>query len=286
LIERAGLVTLDKFVRELGGGVNEVQNAPGREMFSVVEMSRLAPFVNAARSIDANNFRNTFISYYTYGAALALGLDLAIRERFPGKSLDDWMRAVWHRHADINQPYTLEDLQACLAEATGSLEFAELIFKRHINGREPLDFESLLLPAGLKLQKAHPGKPWIGSDRVEPSSQGVKLVDAALRGSPLYAAGLDQGDEITHCDGKVLKKAEDFQSCVEKHAPHENLALEYISRAGAKSASVGVTEDRVLEIVSFEKAGIDVTAAAKSFRASWLGSRSPHGPIGEPVTIW
>jgi predicted metalloprotease with PDZ domain len=105
-------------------------------------------------------------------------------------------------------------------------------------------------------------------------------VDAALRESPLYAAGLDQGDEITHCDGKVLKKAEDFQSCVEKDAPHENLALEYISRAGAKSASVGVTEDRVLEIVSFEKAGIDVTAAAKSFRASWLGSRSPHGPIG------
>ncbi len=98
MIQRAGFSTLDEFAKEMGSAVNRVLHAPGREMFSAVEMSEQAPFVDAARSVDATNFRNTFISYYTYGAALAFGLDLRIREQFPGKSLDDWMRAMWRRH--------------------------------------------------------------------------------------------------------------------------------------------------------------------------------------------
>jgi len=50
------------------------------------------PFVNTARYVDPVNHTNTFISYYTHGQAIALGVDLEIRSRFPGKSLDDWMR--------------------------------------------------------------------------------------------------------------------------------------------------------------------------------------------------
>ena len=286
LIERAGLSTLDEFARTLSGDVNRVLNGPGREIFSPVEMSRMAPFVDAAKSVDANNFRNTYISYYTYGAALAFGLDLAIRERFPGKSLDDWMRLMWRHHPDIDAPYTLQDLENCLAETTGSSEFAELIFQHHINGREPLDYESLVAAAGLKLRKVHPGKAWIGNDHVEPSSDGIKLSDVALHGSPLYAAGLDQGDQIARCDGKTLKKAEDFQFCVEKHSPGENIALEYISRAGFRKIAVAAGEDPAVEIVTFEKVGFEVSPTVKSFRSSWLGSKSPSGTIGEPVAIW
>ena len=112
LMERAGFSSLDDLAREMSGGVNRVLNAPGHELFSVVEMSEQAPLVDAARAVDATNFRNTFISYYTYGAALAFGLDLRIREQFPGKSLDDWMRVMWRRHRDIDEPYTLADLQS------------------------------------------------------------------------------------------------------------------------------------------------------------------------------
>ena len=35
-------------------------------------MSRLAPFVDAATANDPVNYVNTFISYYTYGQAVAL----------------------------------------------------------------------------------------------------------------------------------------------------------------------------------------------------------------------
>ena len=47
-------------------------------------MSMRAPFVDAAVSVDPQNRGNTFISYYTWGAALGLALDLAIRDRFRG----------------------------------------------------------------------------------------------------------------------------------------------------------------------------------------------------------
>src|SRR5436305_4526045 len=123
----------------MGRALNAVLNSPGRQVHSAVEMSQLAPFVDAAKSIDPNNFRNTFISYYTYGQALALGIDLTLREKFPGKSLDDWMRRVWRDHPDIQKPYTLADLQSALAEITGNEEFAEEIFERHIIGKEPMD---------------------------------------------------------------------------------------------------------------------------------------------------
>ena len=59
----------------------------------------MAPFVDAAASIDRTNFDNTFISYYTWGSAIALGLDLTLRDRTDGRvTLDDFMRALWQRH--------------------------------------------------------------------------------------------------------------------------------------------------------------------------------------------
>jgi len=286
LIKRAGISTLDDLAQELGRAVDLVLTAPGRETFSVVEMSRLAPFVDAATSIDTTNFRNTFISYYTYGAALGLGLDLAIRRRFPGKSLDDWMRAMWRSHPDIDRPYTLQDLEDCLAEATGSSPFAHEIFTRHINGREPLDYASLLAAAGLQLRKVHPGKAWVGPDRFETSGGGVKISEATLRGSPLYAAGLERADEISQCDGKKLKKTEDLRSCIAKHAPGDRLNLDYVSRAGSKRAAVIAAEDPAVEIITYEKAGLAVDSQIGSFRAAWLGSKAPHLKINEPVVVW
>jgi predicted metalloprotease with PDZ domain len=286
MMKRAGISTLDELTKELGGAVNRVLTAPGRELFSVVDMSRQAAFVDAARSIDATNFRNTFISYYTYGAALAFGLDLAIRERFAGKSLDDWMKAMWRLYPEINRPYTLKDLEEGLGEATGDSAFAQSVFAHHIYGREPLDYQALVGAAGLKLRKAHAGKPWIGSDQVEVSGDGLKLSEVALRGTPLYSAGLDKGDEIARCDGKPLKKVEDFEACLAKHAPGDGVVLEYRGRGGAKKTTVTVAEDPAVEIVTFEKAGLEVSEQVKMFRSRWLDSGVMARGIAEPIVIW
>ncbi len=84
-LRRAGLWSLDRFTRSMSGAVNQVMTAPGRQIHNIIEMSRLAPFVDAATANDPVNYANTFISYYTYGQAVALGIDLAIRQHFPGQ---------------------------------------------------------------------------------------------------------------------------------------------------------------------------------------------------------
>jgi predicted metalloprotease with PDZ domain len=286
MLKRANLSSLDDLVRDLGGALNAVLNAPGRALFSVVDMSRQAPFVDAAKSIDETNFHNTFISYYTYGEALAFGLDLAIRRHFPGKSLDDWMRVMWQRHPDINQPYDLRDLEHALALATSDADFAHAVFEHHIYGHDPLDYQSLVAAAGLKLQKAHAGKPWIGNDDLTLSADGLQLSRTPLIGSPLYLAGLDRGDEILKCDGKALKDPGDFSSCLAKHDPGDTLALEYRSRVGVKKTGLTVAEDPELEIVTFENAGLPISSQIQAFRQVWLGSKSPHEDIAEKIVIW
>ena len=99
---RGGLISIDRLCQAIAGAINSVVLAPGREVLSAAEMSQLAAFADGAfrpsNPVAAggfDNFRNVYISHYPHGMALALGVDFAIRTEFPGKSLDDWMRAMW-----------------------------------------------------------------------------------------------------------------------------------------------------------------------------------------------
>ena len=95
---RAGLISAGDFIGDMGAVIDEVRTSPGRSLRSAEEMSRLAPFVDAAASMDRTNADNTFLSYYTWGSAIGLGLDLTLRDRTGGKvTLDHFMRMLWER---------------------------------------------------------------------------------------------------------------------------------------------------------------------------------------------
>ena len=64
IMGRAGLSDVKRTVSGMGNIANEViTSAAARQYRSAVEMSHMAPFVDAARSIDPTNFNITFISY-------------------------------------------------------------------------------------------------------------------------------------------------------------------------------------------------------------------------------
>lgn len=276
-LRRAGLSSLDEFVRGMGLAVNNVLTAPGREVFDVIDMSRLAPFVDAATSIDPNNMGNNFISYYTYGQALAFGIDLMIRELFPGKSLDDWMRTMWREHPDMDKPYTLADLQNTLGETVGSSEFATQIFQHHIYGKEPVDYGSVVGAGGLVLRKSHAGQAWIGPARgLSFTDRGLELGNYTQRGSPLYLAGVDKGDRILEWDGKALKSMSELDDWLAKHKPGDTVALKIVRRDGPHRVQLTLQENPTEELVTFEEAGQPVTPEITAFRQNWLGSKALH----------
>lgn len=277
VLKRIGLWSTDQLVGAMGAAVNEVLTAPGRKEFDVIDMSRMAPFVDAATSIDPTNEGNNFISYYIYGQALAFGIDLMIREQFPGKSLDDWMRVMWREHPDINKPYTLSDLEHSLAETVGSANFAAQVFEHQIIGKEPLPYSKSVSAAGLVLTKSHPGQAWVGPSRgLTFSDKSAELTTYAQRGSPLYNAGLDKGDRILEWDGKPLKSTTEFNEWLAKRKPGDTISLSVSRRNGPSEVQLTLIEDPTVQLVTFEQAGQALTPEITSFRHNWLGSKALH----------
>lgn len=140
LTRRAGLTTTKAFADDMGRAVNAVIVSPGRRLRTAEQMSQHAPFVDAATAIDRTSFDNTFLSYYTWGQAIGLGLDLSLRDRTDGRvSLDDFMRAMWQRFGRpggapgyVEKPYTMDDLRTVLVDVSGDAAFATDFFARFI----------------------------------------------------------------------------------------------------------------------------------------------------------
>ncbi|MGH9371569.1 MAG: M61 family peptidase, partial [Vicinamibacterales bacterium] len=64
VMARAGLTPADRVMASVASSAVNVAAHPGHQLRSAVEMSQLAPFTDAARSIDPTNFSYAFINYY------------------------------------------------------------------------------------------------------------------------------------------------------------------------------------------------------------------------------
>jgi predicted metalloprotease with PDZ domain len=277
LMRRAGIISLDRYARGISGGLNPVINSPGRNFFTPVEMSMHAPFVDAATAVDPNNRRNTFISYYTYGSAIGLGLDLTLRTKFRNITLDDYMRAVWAAHGKTEIPYTLDDLRSILGKLTVDYKFSDEFFDRYVEGHEVVDYKSLLAHAGLLLRREDEEKAFLGYFNLDYSDQGAKIRSATIMGSPIYQAGLDRGDLIIELDGVPLKSAENFESVRNAHKPGDIVMIEFKQRGQSKESQITFVQHPRLEVVPYEHVATTVTSEIKEFREKWLGSKSTKG---------
>ena len=271
-IRRAGIGSDGDYADNISRVLDTVINAPGRGFFSPVEMSMQAPFVDAAVSIDPQNSDNTFISYYDWGSAIGLGLDLTLRTRF-GTTLDDYMRAVWFAHGQTERPYTQADLERVLGETTGDEVFAADFFRRYVEGREMMGYTALLANGGYLLRQANPGNPWLGANIL--GQRGNAIVGGTpILGSPLYEAGLEAGAILMEIDGSPISSAAYFENVIRSHRVGDRLTLDYEFRGERKQTTLALTEDPALEVVTYERADIRVTDTIRSFRESWLDSKA------------
>jgi predicted metalloprotease with PDZ domain len=95
-LHRAGLVDVASTASTLTDLVEAV-SSPGHLVRSAEEMSRMAAFIDGGRAIDKTNWSIANISYYPFGGAIALALDLTLRDRSDSRlSLDDFMGDVAH----------------------------------------------------------------------------------------------------------------------------------------------------------------------------------------------
>jgi predicted metalloprotease with PDZ domain len=155
---RAGIVDRQAFYATMAGLIRINLTAPGRKEVSARMASFYAPFWDGAAQPQANNGSQTFFTYYTKGAGLALYLDLYVRAKTGNRhSLDDVFGAL--RRRSWNAPtasyylqgrgYTERDVELAASEIVG--EDLHPWFERHVGGTEDVDYDTLLARAGLRL---------------------------------------------------------------------------------------------------------------------------------------
>jgi predicted metalloprotease with PDZ domain len=281
VMKRSGLATVRAFAQDMGEAIDIVVNSPGRSFGSAVQMSQLAPFVDRSVSTDRTNFANTFISYYTWGQVIALGLDLTLREKSEGRvTLDDFMRALWDKYGRpgtktpglVETPYTMSDLKSVLAAVSGDAAFAQDFFARYIEGREVVDYARLLARAGLILRPRAAGRAWAGPLRTQDTQTGARVVSDMLFGTPAYQAGLDREDIIVSVGGSRTATSADVERAIATRKPGDSLQVVYDRRGERIKSVLTLVEDPSLELVPAEEAGQPFTDVQRRFRDVWLAS--------------
>ena len=280
---RAGLSKIDDFTDEMTAVINALLLSPGRHLRSAEEMSRLAPFVDAAATVDRTNFDNTYLSYYTWGAAIALGLDLTLRSRSDGSvTLDHFMQALWRRHGKpggklpgyVDVPYTMTDVKAALADVTGDAAFADDFVARFIQGREVVNYEPLLARGGLVMRLASPGRGFAGQLQLREVQGKPRVAAATPFGSPAYEAGLDRDDVILTVGGTAVATVVDVERLISSRKAGDDLAIVYERRGKRVEAVLRLVQDPRIEIVRADAdTGRPLAPAQQRFRQTWLSSR-------------
>ena len=261
--------------------VDTVSQNAGRLVRSAADMSMMAPFTDGGRTVDRTNWSTTVMSYYTYGGAIALALDLSLRDRSDSRvSLDDFMQLMWRRFGKpggsregyVDHPYTIADAEATLADVSADRAFARDFFARFVQGHDVADYTRLLARAGFTVRKRNPGRAWLGDPRLD-ARNGVRAAALIAPTWPLYATGFDQDDELVQVDGQRVKDANDVSAAVQRHKPGDTIPIVLTDRTGnAKTAPVTLVEDPHVDVVPVESSGA-LTAAQQAFRASWLGGK-------------
>jgi predicted metalloprotease with PDZ domain len=285
VLERAGLVDLSSALATLTSLVDTVTNSPGRLARSAEESSRMAPFIDGGRPLDRTNWRTTVISYYTFGGAIALALDLELRARSDSlTTLDDYMRAMWRRFGKpggtqpgmVDRPYTDADAEVVLAEVTGDEAFARDFFSRYVQGHEVADYGALLARAGLLLRRRSAERAWWGDVEIAVENGAARVAALVPPHSPAYEAGLEQDDVLRTIDGERIGSPDQIARAISRHRPGDRIDVGFADRTGeARHASLTLAADPHVEIVPVERAGGTLTPTERSFRARWLApSRS------------
>ena len=263
---RAGIITEEEYIEQLGRSISGVFNSPGLQFFNPIEMSRKAPFVDAATSIDPNNFTNTFVSYYSYGSVLGLALDLSLRTRSDNKSLDEFFRIIWDRYGKTEIPYSVKDLESLLVDYTDS-QFAANFFDRYIYDSQMPDYEALFRQVGVSFERENPQEGWLGGT-IREFGDGFRLTGNSRIGTPLYEAGVQSTDKIISIAGRRLNPGDNVQEIISNRRSGQTVNIVFERWGEEKTVRVRLASNPNYKTELVRRSSRE----ARDLRDVWLGS--------------
>jgi predicted metalloprotease with PDZ domain len=182
-LARGGLWTIGQFLASMDADIRQVEDAAEAV---AAEDASIDTWIHPTWVDEAQY-------YYPKGALLGLMLDIRIRDATGNRhSLDDVMRALLADFWGRGRGFTTGDLLGVIrAWDPGVDEF----YRRHIRGREPLPYDSVLPRGGIAVATHEVRVPMLGVGTERPQEGGV-LVSDVTPGSLADAVGLQPGDVL------------------------------------------------------------------------------------------
>ena len=174
----------------------------------------------------------------------------------------------------VARTYSREDLQGRLAQLSGDGAFAQQFFGSYVQGHEVPDFARLFARLGLVVRKRNAGRAWLGGTTLAFANGGLRAGVVPFD-SPLYKAGVAEGDQIVSLAGVEVTTPQAVQEVLVKYQPGARLALRFERRSGEPvTIGMNLEEDPRVEIVTAESTGATVPPEQRQARLTWLASRA------------
>ena len=244
MLVRAGVIAEPAYFKLLGKTINSVLRGSGRTKQSVADSSFDA-WGKYYRQDE--NAPNAIISYYTKGSLIGLALDLSIRAKTGGKkSLDDVMRALWHRYGrDFykggGRGVTPAEVEALFDEISGGR--FKPFFDKYIRGTEDVPLAKMLAPFGIKYtDERKSSKPSLDAN-IGRDGNDCKLSSVHENGAA-HLAGLSAGDLLVAIDG-LRVTATNLETLLSRYGVGSNVEVHAFRRDELMTFSMTLQGDRV-----------------------------------------
>jgi len=203
ILNRAGIFTRDDCFKYFTENITGYENRPGHLLESATSSSFDAWIHYFER--DGDN-RNNTISYYDKGCALGLLLDLKIRNATKNqKSLDDVMRGLYNKYyKELKRGFTDEEFRSMCENMAGTSLSEIFEYASTVN---EIDYPKYLSLAGLSIDTvAHiiVDETYFGAS-LSNDTDNCSLYNVE-RNSPVWNAGLGNGDQLLSIDGQQADK--------------------------------------------------------------------------------
>src|SRR5216110_3509777 len=197
---RSGLWNPDQFLANTVSNIKQADDTP--EPWSVEDGSE-ATWIHEV-------YVNSSQLYYPKGSLLGFLLDISIRDATDNAhNLDEVMRALYTRYYRQNKGFSTADL---LSELRGAgMPDADTFYRRYIDGRDSLPYETVFAKAGLAFHRQIVTSPFVGLSTGTTPTGGI-VVQQVSPNSSAEAAGVQPGDVLTNIGGVSVTPDHDWEA--------------------------------------------------------------------------
>jgi predicted metalloprotease with PDZ domain len=172
------------------------------------------------------------------------------------------MRALYTRYYRQNKGFTTADLLTELR--TAGMPDVDGFYRRYIDGRDSLPYETVFAKAGLVFHREVVTNPFVGVS-ANPAPSGGMVVTAVTPGSSAEVAGVQPGDVLTNVGGIAVNADQDWGGPFRaryRGKAGQPLTIT-VQRAGKTVTLTGTVQERTTSTVALTRAPNPTAKQAK-----------------------